>query len=192
MKVRAEFSSDDVWFYAAKGGQGTTVTACLFALTVAKRHVEGDPYAVIFDTTGTQDVRRAMGMPTGTACSTPTTLTRGLAVHDVTLEYFWDDLTPASAIVVDGGQSPPPEWWTGRIMLVTTPCYMALARAVATDIPDDTEVIMVNEHGRAWTHRDVADVLSRPIACVIDRSSVIARSVDAGLLATRPPRTVIL
>lgn len=76
---------------------------------------------------------------------------------------------------------------SGRSLLVTRPCYLALRRAVATDVVADG-VVLVQEPGRSLDRRDVADVLSLPVLAQVDLDPALARSVDAGLLARRAHR----
>jgi hypothetical protein len=49
-------------------------------------------------------------------------------------------------------------------------------------------VVMLTELGRALTSPDIEAVLGAPVIATIDIHPEISRAVDAGLLATRPPR----
>jgi len=71
--------------------------------------------------------------------------------------------------------------------LVLRPCYLALRRAAR--LPRRPQgVVVIREAGRALTSRDIQSVVGAPIIGEITVSDSVARSVDAGLLATRLPR----
>lgn len=63
--------------------------------------------------------------------------------------------------------------------LVIRPCYLALARAVATPLVP-TKVLVVDEPGRSLDHRDVAAVLGVEVAAVIKWDPALARAADSG------------
>ncbi len=102
-------------------------------------------------------------------------------------------------VVVDAGRVPVPTEGVGRSsaamlaagaersLLVVRPCYLALQRAVATGVRP-TGVVVVDEDGRSLDERDVTEVLGVPVVAVVPVEPSIARAVDAGLLAVRPPR----
>jgi hypothetical protein len=48
----------------------------------------------------------------------------------------------------------------------------------------------VAEEGRALTPSDVEDVLGAPVRAAVSVTAQVARAVDAGLLASRLPRTL--
>ena len=77
----------------------------------------------------------------------------------------------------------------GRSLLVTRPCYLALRRAAREEVRADA-VVLVVDPGRALDRRDVAQVLGLPVAAVLEVDPAVARSVDAGTLVTRLPRSV--
>jgi hypothetical protein len=72
-------------------------------------------------------------------------------------------------------------------LLVTRACYLALRRAMKLDRRPDG-VIVVRENGRALDGSDVQRLLGAPVVARIDVDPAVARLVDAGLLASRPPR----
>ena len=69
---------------------------------------------------------------------------------------------------------------------MTRPCYLALRRAVGVPFVPD-HVVLIAEHQRALTERDVSLALALPVTSVPYDPS-IARAIDAGLLAARLPR----
>jgi hypothetical protein len=92
-------------------------------------------------------------------------------------------------IIVDAGRGPIPrelEPVADREYLVVRPCYLALRRARLIDHSSDA-VIVVTEHDRALRPADVARVLGLPIAATLAITADIARRVDAGIIASRPP-----
>lgn len=74
-------------------------------------------------------------------------------------------------------------------LLVLRPCYLALRRALAAPIRP-SGVILVTEPGRSLGCRDIEDVLGVPVRAEVAWDPAVARSVDAGLLAARVPRTL--
>ena len=76
-----------------------------------------------------------------------------------------------------------------RSLMVVRPCYLALRAGVASpERPDG--VVVVEEPGRALVSRDVADVLAAPVMATVPLDPAVARAVDAGVLARRPPRAL--
>ena len=88
-------------------------------------------------------------------------------------------------MIVDAGHRPPN---LGRVTLVTRCCYLALRRALAAPAADD--VVVVAEPGRALTSTDVASVLGLPVVATIRYEPAVARTIDAGLLASRLPAAI--
>lgn len=76
-----------------------------------------------------------------------------------------------------------------RRLLVVRNCYLALRRAVAQPVRPDG-VVLVTEPGRALTATDVEAVLTAPVVADIAIDPAVARTIDAGLLAARLPRTL--
>ena len=74
-------------------------------------------------------------------------------------------------------------------LLVVRPCFLALRRAVRAPLRP-TGVVLVEEAGRALVSADVEDALSVPVQAVVSVTAQVARAVDAGLLASRLPRTL--
>ncbi|HUR17538.1 MAG TPA: hypothetical protein VMZ51_01210 [Acidimicrobiales bacterium] len=74
-------------------------------------------------------------------------------------------------------------------LLVLRPCYLALRRALAAPIRP-SGVILVDEPGRSLGRRDIEDVLGVPVRAEVAWDPAVARAVDAGLLASRVPRTL--
>lgn len=76
-----------------------------------------------------------------------------------------------------------------RSLLVIRPCYLALRRAVAAPL-SPSSVVVVEEPGRALDARDIEDVLGVPVLASVPVDAAVARAVDAGLLASRLPRSL--
>ncbi|MBK5222152.1 MAG: hypothetical protein JJE52_04615 [Acidimicrobiia bacterium] len=74
-------------------------------------------------------------------------------------------------------------------LLVTRPCYLALRRAVAAPIRP-SGAVLVNEPGRALDRGDIEAVLGVPVVAEVATDPSVARAVDAGLLASRLPRSL--
>ena len=74
-------------------------------------------------------------------------------------------------------------------LLVLRPCYLALRRAMAAPVRP-SGIVLVDEPGRALGRADVEDVLGVPVRAVVAVESAVARAVDAGLIASRLPRSL--
>lgn len=86
---------------------------------------------------------------------------------------------PAAAVVAAASRS----------LLVLRPCFLGLRRALdAPTRPDG--VVLVGEPGRALVAGDVEASLGVPVVARVRVTEQVARSVDAGLLAARLPRTL--
>lgn len=74
-------------------------------------------------------------------------------------------------------------------LLVTRACYLALSRA--NDPPlRPSGVVLVDEPGRALDRDDVERVVGVPVRAEVAIDPAVARAVDAGLLASRLPKTL--
>lgn len=92
-------------------------------------------------------------------------------------------------IIVDAGCGlPSPDLLANASssLLITRPCYLSLRRAAQLSV-SPTGIVLINEAGRALGKHDVEAVIGAPVIAEIDFDSVIARAVDAGLLASRIP-----
>jgi hypothetical protein len=74
-------------------------------------------------------------------------------------------------------------------ILVLRPCYLALRRTLALPVRP-TGIVLIHEPGRALGRRDVEDVIGVRVQAELDLDPTIARAVDAGLLASRLPRSL--
>lgn len=101
--------------------------------------------------------------------------------------------TRRSAVVIDTGHRQLPSALDDIVdldLLVIRPCYLALRRATL-DAHDVDGVVLIEEAGRVLTARDVQSVLGRPVVAQIPFDADIGRRVDAGVLLSRPPRSLI-
>jgi MinD-like ATPase involved in chromosome partitioning or flagellar assembly len=78
-----------------------------------------------------------------------------------------------------------------RSVLVVRGCYLGLRRAVRSPLTARAAgIALVEEPGRSLGPREVQDVLDLPVLVRVPARSSIARSVDAGVLATRFPEVL--
>lgn len=194
--------------WSIKGGSGTTVFASALALLLAEHHGE----ATIIDMGG--DVPSVLGMaePAGSGIRDWLSSTdrdpQGLVALRVAAtsrlhvipagsassfdDSALDDLVQSVSnqqVVVDFGSLQPPDSVRRAARadwLVVRPCYLALRRAARLS-HRPTGIVLLKEQGRALTTRDVQSVVGAPVVAEITVADGIARSVDAGLLATRLP-----
>lgn len=75
-------------------------------------------------------------------------------------------------------------------LLVTRPCYLALRRALAAPV-HPSGVVLLTERGRSLGRDDIELALMVEVKAEIDLDPQVARSVDAGLLGARLPRSLV-
>jgi len=197
--------------WSVKGGSGTTVFASALALALAERHGS----ATIVDFGG--DVPSVLGLaePGGfgvrdwfaSGASDPHDL-HSLAISatshlrlvpagspasfDTATMHVLGDAFPNEQLVVDCGSIQPDDdlrRGAHADWLVVRPCYLALRRAARLSMRPGG-VVLVTEEGRSLTSRDVVAVTGAPVVAEVRARSEVARSVDAGLLATRLPASL--
>lgn len=166
-------TTEVIHLYAVKGGQGTTTVAASLALLSAR---SGFKTALVSE-------GRDLSAIIGTS-----ELDGGPNLHQ--LGSLPDDVTGYSLVVVDHGLRLYGLEDGGRQFLVTRgPCYLALRTAVAAGTKPDG-VILLQEEGRALGKKDVEDVLGVPVVATIPVDVAVARCIDAGLLASRLPKSL--
>ncbi|MFT4865056.1 MAG: hypothetical protein ACI8RE_001243 [Ilumatobacter sp.] len=95
----------------------------------------------------------------------------------------------AGEVWIDAGTGTPATALASGIeqrWLVTRACYLSLHRAARSPIRP-TGVLFVSGHGRQLRPKDVERSVGAPIVATIADDPRIARAVDSGLLASRPP-----
>jgi MinD-like ATPase involved in chromosome partitioning or flagellar assembly len=201
--------------WSAKGGAGTTVVAASLSLLLARRHggalvadLAGDVPAALglpepdgpgiagwlavgddvpVDALARLEVRAAAGLallPRGTGRLDPD---RG----DVLAALLAAD---PRAVVADCGADPQGAALAvaagaTRSVLVTRACFLSLRRAVAAAVKP-SQVVLLAEPGRALRAADVEAIVGAPVVAEVPVDPAVARAVDAGLLASRLPRTL--
>ena len=200
--------------WSAKGGSGTTVVAAALALVFSQRHP-----VVLIDLGGDSPAALGIAEPHGPGVAewfaSPTAdvaalsrlavdatdalqlIPRGAVALPPPGDAQWARLVAALAahgttVVIDSGSGAPPAALLGAAthsLLVTRPCYLALRRAVATGL-HPTGIVLIDEPGRALTARDVERSLNAPVVAELQYDPAVARAVDAGLLASRLPRSL--
>lgn len=148
-----------VGFISSKGGQGVTTLSCAFALVAS----ESSQTTLVPST----DTRACLGIAEGTTNVTP-----NLRLMDTPSDDW--------VTVLDG----QPGDYT---VLVTRACYLSLRRAIGMGQNYDA-IVVITEPGRALNYRDVELSLGKPVIRSIEVDPVVARLVDAGLLASSLPQ----
>jgi hypothetical protein len=174
-------TSRKITVWSPKGGVGTSTVAAAIALIAA----ESDDVCLV--DRGGGDIAPILGMsiaPGGEA-------TAGrLVVLDRQPGEPCSPTTPTrtfDVVVVDNGTRPPADTNSFSVCVLRAD-YLALRRLVTSGGRVD-RLVLVLEEGRALQPRDVAACLGHePI--VIPYDVAVARSVDAGLFATRLPDAV--
>ena len=200
--------------WAVKGGSGATVVSCALALMMARKHEA----SWLVDLAGDVPATLGIAEPAGpgihdwiVAPAAPPAAIEALAIAGAQglrvvprgaapadLQHArWNPLSQYLAEhdqpwIVDAGTGPVPEALAAAAqhrLLVTRPCFLALRRATALAF-EPTGVVVVVEPGRALRSDDIAATMRAPIVAEIEIDPAVARSVDAGLLAARLPRTL--
>lgn len=200
--------------WSAKGGSGTTVVAAALALVTSQGHS-----AILIDLGGDSPAALGIAEPHGPGLAEwfASTSADGAALSRLAVDATevlqliprgstalppsnddqWQRLVRELAaldatIVIDAGTGVPPPALAAvatHSLLVTRPCYLSLRRAVATGL-HPTGIVLIDEPGRALTARDVERSLGAPVVAELQYDPAVARAVDAGLLASRLPRSL--
>jgi MinD-like ATPase involved in chromosome partitioning or flagellar assembly len=200
--------------WSAKGGAGTTVVAASLALLLARR---GDAGAVLADLAGDGPAALGIPEPHGPglagwlAAGTDVPadglarlevgvgaglhlLARGAGPLAADRAEVLATLLAADArpVVADCGSDPRGAALTlaagaTRSILVTRACFLSLRRALSAPLRP-SEVVLLVEPGRSLHRHDVEASVGAPVVAEVAVDPVVARAVDAGLLATRLPR----
>lgn len=191
--------------WSVKGGSGTSVVACALAVVLGRERGSG----TIVDSAG--DAPAILGLPEPVGPGIHDWLQQpshermnidalrqrctdrvDLISRGATYGGDWGSLVGAvdpTTTVCDFGTQQPPDTVVDAAhtsLLVVRACYLALRRAARLDRPPGG-VVLVEEPGRALLARDVEVVVRAPVVARVPFDERIARSVDAGLLATRLP-----
>jgi hypothetical protein len=192
--------------FAMKGGSGTTVVSCALAIALSPSvlvDLGGDaPTALGVASPSGPGIAEWMRSPTSTPASlAPLAIAAGNStsvlprgddtIPDGQFPRLVDALRQFTApIVVDGGTGRPHPSLAAaadHVVLVTRPCFLALRRATESGVAIDS-VVLVSEPGRALRARDVEGAVGAPVVADVQVDPLVARAVDAGMLATRLPR----
>jgi len=203
--------------WSSKGGAGTTVVAAGLAVLLARRAPSG---ALVVDLAGDVPAALGLPEPSGPGVAewlavggdVPTDALGRLEVpagdhlavlprgNGPLLEERAEVLTALLAtdprpVVADCGTGPSGAALAvaagaTRSILVTRACFLSLRRATAMPLRP-SEVVLLAEPGRSLTRADVEDCVGAPVVAEVPVDPQVARAVDAGLLATRLPRTLV-
>ena len=161
------------YLWGAKGGVGTSTVAALHALALARA---GHPTTLVAASGDHGELAAILGMPEGSG-PVDANAAAGVAAGE-----------RSRVVVVDGGCDPALERAVSRRLVVVRLCYLALRRALATGMAGTDGVVVVVEAERSLGVDDVEAVLGRPVVARVAVTAAMARLLDAGLLALRPPR----
>lgn len=183
----------NIHLYTSKGGQGVTTTAVGLA---AKLSEEGFSVLLV-DQSDNQDLDAALGI--GGILGKVPTLVHGDRVFAARTDDFenWAtqdgyvlDPSVYQMVIVDWGiKNPIVVDKNDMKILVTAPCYLSLRRYTKERYLSPDLVAFMDQEGRALTAKDVEICTNTPVV-KIKWSSLVARSVDAGLLIHRSRREI--
>lgn len=204
--------------WSPKGGSGTSVVATGLAIASTRRTSESR--TVIVDLAGDIPPILAMGdVPLGVAewiaqptafdlsdllieCSSKlSVLPRGNSALPETTSGAWSRLSlelesmssKGTTVIVDSGIAPTPHELRPLVMrdyIVIRPCYLALRRARLVEHSSHSAIV-VREPNRVLVSADIESVLGLPIAAEVSLTSDVARRIDAGIVSTRPPSSLM-
>ena len=175
-----------------KAGSGVSTTAALLAFAISH-----DTPTHLVDLCGDQLALFGLVPRPGATIE----VAKHLTIHDLTHSSLDDQATTIDQlaqlgehVIIDAGtpdHSIHDRLPAGTVRRwVLRPCYLALRRVADHSVRPD-EVIMLAEHGRSLTARDIAAITSAPVTATLDIDSHIARATDSGLLCTQPPAAVL-
>ncbi|CAB4883621.1 MAG: hypothetical protein F2795_08115 [Actinobacteria bacterium] len=181
--------------WSVKGGSGTTVVAASLALLSASQGID----TCLVDLAG--DAASCLGLadpldPHEIAVGNNLGLL-ALSHRPCTSAHQWTTVSghlghSKRTVVVDAGLGEPDPALRAAAhhdLLVVRGCYLALRRAAVLQ-RRPSGVVLVNEPGRALRRQDVEAVTGAPVVSELAWDPTVARSVDAGLLASRVPRSL--
>lgn len=197
--------------WSPKGGSGTSVVAAAIALQAAAAghdtllvDLAGDQAAVCGVETGDgigdwfaaaadvgPEALRSLEVEVGDRLRL---LRRGGSPESrwsperVALAMALFDRSPGLVVVDCGRQTGEGLPASAEAVVVTRGCYLALRRMADAPI-GHSSVVLIEEPGRALSRRDVEAAIGA-IAVVLPYDPAVARAVDAGLLASRMPRSL--
>lgn len=206
--------------WAAKGGSGTTVVTATVALESKRPallvDLDGDMTEVLGmpppDHPGVTDWLRGTGAPsqlsdlaididdtTSLLCAgharsqSAVSPTEGADRWTQLVSWFdeWEQRHHGD-VWIDAGTGTPAAALAGAVStrwLVTRACYLSLRRVAQSHVRP-TGVVLVAEAGRSLRPRDIERSSGAPIVATIAVDPKVARAVDAGLLVSRPPKTI--
>lgn len=200
-------------YWAAKGGSGATVLAAAHAVAVAQSRptvlvdLDGDLPAAL----GVADPATGVGEWAAAGAAVPADAFERISVEVApNLRLVGRGHGPLSVaraavlagllsamprtVIVDCGTRPGAVAQTvarsaDRSILVTRACYLALRRCQHSPLAP-TEVALVRESQRALEPADLEAAIGAPIRLQVAVDPNVARAVDAGLLVSRPPRSL--
>lgn len=203
--------------WSSKGGAGTTVVAASLALLAARRDAGG---ALLVDLAGDAPAALGVPDPDGPGLAGWLDAGDAVPADALSrLEHLTGDglallargpgaLRPERAevlaallaadprpVVVDCGAEPQGVALVvaasaTRSVLVTRACFLALRRALSAPLRP-SEIVLLTEPGRSLTRHDVEQCIGAPVVAEVAVDPLVARAVDAGLLATRLPRGLV-
>jgi hypothetical protein len=161
-----------------RGGQGASTTAAALALLAARRTERVELVAHDIDT-----MAALMGVPT------PADPERGVAITEQLTLRSAPSKT-AQVVIIDAGPLQGLTTHPDGLLLAVLrgPCYLSLRAAITGPAPTVDGIIVVREHGRSLTERDVTDVTGTATLAESVASPAVARTIDAGVLAARVQR----
>ena len=203
--------------WSPKGGSGTSVVAAALALQTAARgrdcllvDLDGDQPALL------GQAAPGEGLTDWLAASAEVPVDALLALEIAVVERLrllpcgtrrpvelsMDRLALAAAlfessgrqVIVDAGSTwSRGRWWSSSCgaVMVLRPCYMAALRArQAPDGLTGFDLVVIEEPGRVLSASDIAAAVGATLQVRLPWDPAVARAVDAGLLASRLPRSL--
>jgi hypothetical protein len=153
----------------ARGGHGATTVATALAILGAGHR----PVSLV-----SPDAPAVLALPEPAGIWEPRQVTPTLTLAPPTA-------TVGNATVIDAGRISAYDDLPGTVFAVLRgPCYLGV-RELVVRTWQPSGIILLSEDGRSLTQRDVEDVLGLPVVARILHTARVARTIDAGLLASR-------
>ena len=183
-------------FFSSKGGQCTSTTAAAFAILLSENV---DNKVLLIDLSESQDMDGVLAVVRRHNVTIEVRPTLDLIMKPRwTDDQIWALLAEGFGYthwVIDWGTRKPALHekahltQIGRRFFVTKACYLSLRRYISEQYEADA-LILIHEANRALRRQDIEAATARPIITEVSFDGLVSRSVDAGLVTSRLPRSL--
>jgi len=170
-------------FVGIRGGQGTSTVAAATALLLGEIHGQ-----VRLESSDLDGAAAFLGV--ALVAEMPTRLTGTLELAPLGSRAAHGCWALVSDVGRLGSATAASERARGRLRIgvLRGPCYVALRELMGPETLLLGGLVLCAEAGRSLDRRDVEDIAGLPVLATVDVTPAVARTIDAGLAATRLAR----